>query len=82
MFIVMTAKAKMPSSCWGTYKRIAVVECDSNNLPKQINPKHKSVKRIMQKWERLNVGRTNRCAYQIALVEAIELCEQLNKGSN
>lgn len=77
-FIVMTAAAKMPNSCWGVYKRVAIVETDGVNMPKQINPKHNAVKRIVRLWDRLNVGRTSRCAFSRALSEARQLCEQLN----
>lgn len=77
-FIVMTAAAKMPSSCWGKYGRVAVVECAPGMVPKQINPNHKAVKRIVQLWDRRRIGKTSRSAFQRALAEAEEYCEELN----
>lgn len=36
-YVVMTAAACMPSSCWGRYRRVAVVEVrDGAEKPKQI----------------------------------------------
>lgn len=77
-FIVMTAAAPMPSSCKGGYRRVAVVETDGENMPKQIHPNHKSVVRIVTTWEKLNVGTTDRCAYQRALAAANVLAQRLN----
>ena len=34
-FIVMTASARMPSSCWGHYRRVAVIEMDDDWLAVQ-----------------------------------------------
>jgi tRNA G37 N-methylase Trm5 len=77
MFIVMTAKAKMPSSCWGKYGKIAVVEVAEGKIPKQIHPKHKAIKRIVEVWDRKNIGGP-KSAFAIAKKEAEELCKQLN----
>ena len=77
-YIVMTAEAKMPSKCRGKYGRIAIVETDGINLPKQINPTHKSVIRIVRSWERLNIGKTDKCAFKKALIEANDICKELN----
>ena len=75
----MTAKEAMPSSCWGTYGKIAVVRTDGKNMPKQINPRHKSVKSIVKIWRKLNVGTTDRCAYNVALKKANLLADLLNE---
>lgn len=78
-FVVMTAAANMPASCkFGVYRRVAVVETDGEHMPKQINPRHKVVKRIVQTWERLNVGLTERCAFSVAYREAKQLAAELN----
>ena len=55
-FIVMTAQASMPSSCKGRYGRVAVIETNGENMPKQIHPNHKAVKRIVKLWDRLFWG--------------------------
>jgi hypothetical protein len=82
-YIVMTARECMPTSCWGEYRKIAVVETDGIHLPKQIHPRHKSVVRIVERWNKLFCGISKRCAYAIALAEAESLCDELNaKESN
>lgn len=77
-FIVMTAKEKMPNSCWGNYGKVAVVETDGVSFPKQIHPRHKAVVAIVRQWRRLNVGRTEKCAFRVALAEAKAVCAKLN----
>lgn len=77
-FIVMTAGESMPQSCWGKYGKVAVVETDGKTMPKQIHPKHKAVKRIVSEWRRQHIGKTEKCAFQVALNEAQELADQLN----
>jgi hypothetical protein len=78
-FVVVSSAAAMPNSCWGVYKRIGVLEvaadADENRLT--IDARRKGVIRIVTTWERLNVGRTERCAYQRALAEARELAASL-----
>lgn len=79
MFIVMTAAACMPASCKGTYRRIAVVEVrEGAPRPKMISLRARGVICIARTWERLNVGLTERCAYQRALREAKCLAADLN----
>ena len=80
-YIVMTSAARMPSSCWGRYRHVAVVETDGVNMPSQIHPRHKAVRKIVAVWSRCNVGRTYRCAYARALVEARQLAARLNTAA-
>lgn len=78
-FIVQTAAAKMPSSCDGKYARIAVLECEHwQHAPKMISTHARGVVRIVETWERLNVGKTEKCAFRRALKKANELCAELN----
>jgi len=84
-FIVMDARASMPSSCFGgtNYRRIAVVELDEayaefNDRPAMISERALGVVRLVETWERLHVGKTARGAFQVAMLEAIELCAELN----
>jgi hypothetical protein len=81
-FIIMTASAKMPSSCKGTYRRIAVVETDlpDGEKPKMISDHAKGVVRIVETWERLNCGKTERSAYARALHEAEVMVASLEAG--
>lgn len=83
VYIVKTAAACMPSSCWGTYRRVAVLECEAwQTAPSMISNRARGVVRVVQTWERLNVGLTDRCAYRQALIEAEHLCVQLNEDKN
>lgn len=76
-YLVMTAAERMPGSCWGRYRRVAVVEVDDGApLPKMISERAVGVKRIVGSWRRLNCGKTARCAYRRALAEAAELVQQ------
>jgi hypothetical protein len=79
-FVVMTGSAQMPSSCWGHYKRVAVVETDlAEGQPRFIGERAKGLVRIVETWERRNVGKTKRCAYRKALLEAQTLADKLNQ---
>lgn len=77
-FIVMSSAAKMPSSCWGKYRRVALVEVEKGVRPKMISARAKGVIQIIQTWERLNVGTSNRCAYSVALAAANDLATIYN----
>lgn len=77
MFIVKTSAAQMPSSCKGRYRRVAVLETDGT-IPTMISKHAKGVVQVVETWERLSVGKTDRCACQRALKEAEELAAKLN----
>jgi hypothetical protein len=78
-FIVKEATAKMPSSCWGKYKRVAVLEVENGVFNvSMISDKAKGVVQVVATWERLHVGTTPRCAYRQALQEAEEMARSLN----
>ena len=77
-FIVMTASAKMPSSCWGRYGKVAVLEIeDPASPPKMISERARGVKRIVMLRDKLHIGKTHG-AFQAALGEANELAKKLN----
>lgn len=80
-YIVMTAKARMPSSCWGKYGKVAVVEREGDLIPKSIHPNHRAVRSIVEVWDRRNIGSTERCAFDRAVIEAIQLAAQLNEDA-
>ena len=82
-FIVQTASASMPQSCWGTYRRVAVLEVPLGvERASMISERAEDVIRIVESWERLNVGKTRRCAYQVALREAYALAKKLNQEAS
>ena len=81
-YAVISSTAKMPSSCWGRYRRVGVVELEPGveGPPTMVSSRSRQVKRVVETWERLNVGTTERCAYQRALREADALATKLNRG--
>ena len=75
---LITAAAQMPQSCWGTYRRIAIVQVESADTePAMISERARGVIQIVATWEKLNVGKTDRCAYAKALKEAEEMLADL-----
>jgi len=86
-FIIKTSAACMPGSCWGQYRRVAVLEVEAGvESVAMISERARGVVRVVETWERRNVGpiakrgERGRCAYSRALMEAEELAEQLNNG--
>ena len=80
-YIIQTAQAKMPASCRGSqdYYRIAVLELDGSGIePKFIGQRARGVSRVVETWERLYRGSTTKCAFEIAMIEAEALCDELN----
>lgn len=81
-YIVKTASADMPASCWGKYKRVAVLELEPGVKAADvtmISERARGVRRVVRKWERLNVGKSQRCAYERAIVSACALVARLNR---
>ena len=77
-YIVMTASAKMPSSCKGQYRRVAVVEAEPGVVPAMISERAKGLVRIVQTWEACSVGKTERSAFARAKAEADAMAARLN----
>lgn len=78
MYIVMTSAARMPVSCWGKYRNVAVVETDGTCIPAMISERARGLIRIVKYWGPCNVGVTERCCYNRCLAEAHDLADQLN----
>lgn len=77
-YIIQTAAACMPARCWGRYRRVAVLEVTGGvTRVAMISSRARGVVRVVSTWERLSVGKTTRCAYQRALLEARELVAEL-----
>ena len=83
-YIVMSASAKMPGTCWGHYGRIAVIERDLGYEGRiaMISNRARGVKKVVETWENLNIGKTDRCAYSRALRKAEEYAKRLNLNTN
>jgi hypothetical protein len=84
MYIVMTSKAAMPGSCRGNYRRVAVVQVLSYDWnrgiqPKMISERARGVYRVIDLGHH-SVGKTERCAYQRALVRAQAMAADLNNA--
>lgn len=81
---VISSAAPMPSSCKGVYKRVAVLRVDHHERPIGYKPERIAEVRgveIIDTWERLNVGSTERCAYRRALADARVLAQKLARAS-
>lgn len=80
--IVMTASAKMPSSCWGRYGKVGLVIVDRDELPvgepAMISERAIGVVEIIEVWDRLNMGTTDRCAFAKAKIAAGRRAEMIN----
>jgi hypothetical protein len=84
MWIVMTSSAKMPLSCWGKYRNVAVVQLNqeytaNNRMPKYISTHARGVLRVRHLGHH-SVGVTARSAYAHALVRAEAFARELNSA--
>ena len=83
-YVVMTAATTPSSTCWGSYRRVALVHIDRDKLPEDrdlpimISSRARGVVEIVKVWENCNVGTSDRCAYAKALAAANELAAKLN----
>ena len=82
MWVVMTSSANMPSSCWGQYRRVALVQLTQeytakNWRPAMISTRARGVVRLID-YGHQNVGKTERCAYRRALKAAEARAKELN----
>ena len=64
---------------FGEYRRIGLVELDKSvdTIPVMISQRARGSSRVIETWERLHVGKTNRCAYQRALVDALDRLDEI-----
>ena len=68
---------------YGEYRRVAIVEVEPGvDEVSMISERARGVVRVVKTWEKLNVGTTSRCAYQVALSEARDQCARLNTGAD
>lgn len=78
-YIVQTACEKMPSTCRGVYRKVAVLEVvDGCEKASMISEHSKDVIRIVREWRKLSVGKTPRSAFARAKAEADALCAELS----
>ena len=88
-FLVMESCEKMPSQCWGRYRRVAVVEVDpavlaaeGRDVPHRIDERARGLVRIVDQWRKCGYGRIGgpRSGYGRAMAEAQDLAARLNAG--
>jgi hypothetical protein len=78
-YIVQTSQANMPSSCWGNYRNVAVLEVPVEvTRASMISERSRDVVRIVWMAQKLNVGKSVRSAYAKALTFAQTYCDELN----
>lgn len=86
VFLVRVSAACMPGSCWGTYKRVAVLECDpgvDTDNPPRIDVRAKGVRRIVRVWERVSWrGERLSSVSHRTLADARALAAALNGAGN
>lgn len=83
--VVATAAACMPATCWGRYRRIAVLlvprGLPEGWYPSMASARARGVVAELETWERLSVGSTERCAYERALAEAEAVASAYNEAN-
>jgi len=80
-FITKVSTAHMPGSCWGRYGKVAVIEVEPGITDvAMISNRARGAIRVVEVWDRRNIGTTDRCAFAIALAEAETLAASLNAG--
>lgn len=77
---IRESSAAMPSSCWGRYVHVAVVEVVSpDHIPHEISTRDSAVVRVVREWSRCHDGTTERSASGRAWTEARELLATLER---
>jgi len=84
MWIVMTSCAKMPSSCWGRYRNVALVQLDQYYTAHGLEPAYisthaRGVLRVRHLGH-FNDGKTARCAYARAVMRAQQMADDINNS--
>jgi len=85
MWIVMTSAAAMPRSCWGRYRRVALVRINQEFtakglIPKMISTRAKGVLDV-HSLGRHHAGSTARCALARAVARAEEMARAANSAA-
>lgn len=78
LYIVMTSSASAKGKWTHAARNVAVVKTNEENWPKRIDIRDPAILKIVARWDRLNIGKTERSAYQRYLKEAEAYCAQLN----
>lgn len=65
---------------WGKYQRIGLLEVLKGYTPSRIDIRNNSVIRVVQTWEKLHTGTTERDMFTRYLRHAESVCAELNQG--
>lgn len=77
-FIVQTASTQCAAK-FGNYRKVAILEVTEGLIEVSMISAHaKGCVRVVAMWDRLNVGTTDACAYQMQLAEAVKVTADLN----
>ena len=78
---IMSSSEAMPNSCWGRYRRVAIVETTSDSVhPKMISTHARGIVRIVHEWRRLNATTNGpNTAYAIAMRDAHAMLRHLEQ---
>lgn len=84
MWVVMTSSARMPSSCMGIYRNVALVKLTQEYTalglrPKLISERARGVLAVDHRGAHF-VGTTERCAFARALAEAVAEARNRNNA--
>jgi len=77
-YIVEVRQAKMPTTCWGRYGRVALMEVEAGTKPKMISERARGVVRIVALRDRLFWGKSDDCALWRAYYELLDQASELN----
>ena len=76
--IIKISQEKMPSSCWGKYGRVAVMEMEVDApFPAMISSRTRGCVKIHRVWNKLFWGTSERCAFRRAVEAARQLIKTL-----
>ncbi len=79
-YIIQTATAKMPGSCWGRYGKIAILRVENGvKRVSMISKRAKGCLEVVCVWDRLHIGRTDRCAFSRAMRDAEEMLAEIKR---
>lgn len=77
-YIVQTASTRCAAK-FGIYRKVAVLEVEEGlEQVSMISERARGCVRVVDMWDRLNVGKTSACAYRVALAEARAMVAELN----
>lgn len=82
-YIVKTARARMPGSCWSgmSYYRTAIlrlVDGAKASDVTMISERARAVEEVVEEWGPSYSGKTDRCAHARDVAEAEDYCAYLN----